>query len=143
MSNIFSQISDEQAQTIATELALAVLLYEVASADSDIDLTEHSTIGKILAASFNLTPSQVTQLLEQAKTEQQESISIQTFTSVLTKKLDRPGRIEFIQGMWQVAYADGELDGHEEFIIRKVADLIYLNHSDYIKAKLAVQQALK
>lgn len=130
-----------QAEPMATELALAVLLYEVASADMDIDLTEHSTIGKILAASFNLNETQVSQLLSQAQEEQQESISIQTFTSVLTKELNRSERIEFIQGLWQVAYADGSLDGHEEYIIRKISDLIYLNHSDYIKAKLAVLDA--
>ncbi len=141
LSNIFSQISEVQAEPMATELALAVLLYEVASADMDIDLTEHSTIGKILAASFNLNETQVSQLLSQAQEEQQESISIQTFTSVLTKELNRSERIEFIQGLWQVAYADGSLDGHEEYIIRKISDLIYLNHSDYIKAKLAVLDA--
>jgi len=143
LSKLFSHLTNDQShsQAIATDLALAVLLYEVASADMTIDVTEQSTIGRILAASFELSEQQVSQLLAQAKTEQQQSISIQTYTAIIIKNMDRPQRCEFIQGMWQVAYADGELDGHEEYIIRKVADLIYLSHSDYIKAKLQVISA--
>jgi len=141
LSKIFEGIVQEQEQAMEPSLALAVLLVEVASADTDFDPAEQVTIGKILAATFNLSQVESQELLTQATGEQQDSISIQTYTSVLIKHLDRPHRIEFIQAMWQVAYADGELDGHEEFIIRKIADLIYLSHSDYIKAKLEVQAA--
>lgn len=142
LKKIFEQlaIASEQTQPIEPELALAVLLYEVAHADMAIDNTEHDTIARILANAFSLSDSQVSALLIRAKTNQSESVSIQTFTSILTKHLDRQKRLEFIQAMWQVAYADGELDGHEEYIIRKISDLIYLNHSDYIKAKLNAQQ---
>jgi len=138
LNNLLAKIAKEQPKAMAPELALAVLLYEVASADMNIDNVEHRSIGKILAASFDLNQTQVDALLAQAEIEQQDSISIQTFTSVLTKALDRPQRFEFIQAMWQVAYADGELDGHEEYIIRKISELIHLNHSDFIKAKLQV-----
>jgi len=144
LSKLFSQLTNDQPQpqAIATDLALAVLLYEVASADMTIDVTEQSTIGRILAASFEMSELEVTQLLAQAKIEQENSISIQTYTAIIIKNMGQPQRSALIQGMWQVAYADGELDGHEEYIIRKVSDLIYLSHSDYIKAKLQVIDAI-
>lgn len=141
LRQLFAQFEEQPTQEISAQLALAVLLYEVASADNRVDLDEQSIISKVLSVSFELSDDGVEQLLMRARTEQQESISIQTYTAVLTKNLDREQRIEFIQAMWQVAYADGELDGHEEYIIRKIADLIYLSHSDYIKAKLQVSQA--
>ena len=136
---MFEQFASEQPTPISPQLALAVLLCEVANADMNIDLDEHSALHKILASSFDLSSVQADELLNQAKIEQQESISLQTFTRVLTQNLDRDGRINFIQSMWQIAYADGELDGHEEYIIRKIADLVYLSHSDFIKAKLQAQ----
>jgi uncharacterized tellurite resistance protein B-like protein len=37
-----------------------------------------------------------------------------------------------------VAYADGDLDKYEEHLIRRVAELIYVPHEEYIRAKLAV-----
>jgi uncharacterized tellurite resistance protein B-like protein len=37
--------------------------------------------------------------------------------------------------MWELAYADAELDKYEEYVIRKVADLIYVSHSEFIRAK--------
>jgi uncharacterized tellurite resistance protein B-like protein len=41
--------------------------------------------------------------------------------------------------MWTVAYADGDLDKYEEHLIRQVAELTYVPHSDYIQCKLNVQ----
>jgi len=117
---------------------LSVLLYEVATADMTVDIAEQAAINKIVAGTFNLSNERVAELMTLAKTQQQDAISMQTFTSILTKTLDRAQRIDFIRAMWQVAYADGVLDGHEEYVIRKVAELIHLNHSDYIQAKLQV-----
>jgi uncharacterized tellurite resistance protein B-like protein len=39
--------------------------------------------------------------------------------------------------MWEVAYADGRVDRYEDHMIRKVADLLYLSHNDFIRMKLA------
>ena len=41
--------------------------------------------------------------------------------------------------MWAVAYADGNVDKYEEHLIRQVAELTYVPHSDYIQSKLAAQ----
>ena len=42
--------------------------------------------------------------------------------------------------MWQVAYADDHLDPIEEAVIRKVAELLYVNHSEFIRAKLSITE---
>ena len=47
--------------------------------------------------------------------------------------------MELIKNMWEVAYADGNLDRYEEHLIRRVAELLYVSHSDFIKTKLAVK----
>ena len=43
--------------------------------------------------------------------------------------------------MWAVAHADNEVHPHEEYVIRKVADLLYVSHSDFIRGKLMHGQA--
>lgn len=57
------------------------------------------------------------------------------FTNKL-RKLSQPQRYQLIEAMWQVAYADGVIDPLEEAVIRQVSDLIYLDHPEYIRAKL-------
>ena len=37
--------------------------------------------------------------------------------------------------MWRVAMADNEISRYEEHVIRKVADLLYVPHGDFIAAK--------
>ena len=43
---------------------------------------------------------------------------------------------EVLNSVWSIAFADGEMDKHEEHLIRRIADLLYLNHKDFINAKL-------
>ncbi len=63
------------------------------------------------------------------------------FTRQLKDGLDRQERIEIIRLLWDVAWADAEIHKHEEFFIRKIADLLHVSHSDFIRAKLAAEEA--
>lgn len=47
-----------------------------------------------------------------------------------------------MKAMWEMAYADGNLDKYEDYIIRKVADLIYVPHTEFIRAKSQVKSQL-
>ena len=38
--------------------------------------------------------------------------------------------------MWKLAYADGNVDKFEEFLIRKISDLLHIEHSDFINQKI-------
>ena len=69
--------------------------------------------------------------------EVKKNHSLFDFTSQL-RGLDNAMRIKLVKAMWVVAYADGYLDPLEEALIRKVAGLIYVNHGDFIRTKLAV-----
>ena len=57
---------------------------------------------------------------------------------VINKKSER---IKLIESMWKIAYADGNIDKYEEHIIRKVSNLIYVAHSDFIKAKINAKES--
>ena len=66
-----------------------------------------------------------------------DSTSFYPFTKLINDHYDYPERVNVIKLMWKVAYADGTIDKYEDYIIRKVADLLYVSHSDFIQAKLS------
>jgi len=146
LHNLFKQLSDDTSLPGVVdkqefELSMAALLCEVASADSAIN--EKESIAKLhqLTLLLDIDKDRASELLAIAVKDSEEAISIYEFTSKL-RNVEYKQRYVLIESMWHVAYADGVIDPHEEALIRQVADLIYITHSDYIKAKLAAYPEL-
>jgi uncharacterized tellurite resistance protein B-like protein len=118
------------------ELACAVLLIEVAMADDDFSASERASLEHILQFQFNITPDLITTLINTAEQSYQDSIDHFQFTKHLSENYDYPQRLEFIAALWQLAYADNELDVMEEHRIRRFCDLLFIDHSDFIRLKL-------
>ena len=127
----------EESPEYDNTLAIVCLLCEVCLADKNHTKEEELAIIHTLQKLVNINEEKATELLKAAMQEVKTSHSVFDFTSKLTD-LDAEMRIALIKAMWEVAYADGELDLMEEALIRKVAALIYVNHSDFIRTKLAV-----
>ena len=123
-------LSEEQKR-----LACAALLIEVAIVDNEFDAKELACLQKVLAKQFAISQEQSTELITFAQNECLESTSMYQFTQQVNTHCNPQDKFDLIKGMWRIAYADGELDKYEEYIIRKVADLIYVPHGDFIRAK--------
>ena len=141
IQNLIKQLSNDTSLPGAVdiqefELSMAALLCEVASADSTINEKESAAKVHQLSLLLGIDKDRASELLAIAIKDSEESISIYEFTSKL-RNVEYKQRNVLIESMWHVAYADGVIDPHEEALIRQVADLIYVTHSDYIKAKLA------
>ena len=120
----------------STELACAALLIELIYADYNKDPAEISAAKAALKRTFALQEAELQELVDLAEKEKQDSISVYPFTSVINEQFGARERVDIIAMLWQVAYADGHLDKFEEHYIRKIADLLYVPHSDFIQAKL-------
>ena len=94
-----------------------------------------SNSNSILKDKFNLDEQQIDVLLEIADTKNQEMISLYDWTSKINDIYDYNQKKELIKLLWDVAYADGRIDKYEDHTIRKIADLIYVRHEDFMKAK--------
>lgn len=129
--------------TISIEIACAVLLCEVMRADHVFTENEQDKLSAILTKQFNLTEQEVTTTLEQAFQLSENANDFYQFTSKLNQHYTLDDRINIVTLLWQVAYADGELASIEEHIIRKIADLLHLRHSEYIATKIAAEQFAK
>ena len=116
-------------------LATCVLLIEVSKSDDKFDEAENNKIISILKNKFNLDDSQVNILLEIADNKNQEMISLYDWTSKINEVYKYNEKKALIRELWDVAFADGRIDKYEDHTIRKIADLIYVKHEDFMKAK--------
>lgn len=123
------------------ELATAALLLEVSRADGEISSDERDATARALQGKFHLTQAETTALLQLAEAEVREASDTFQFTSLVNQRFTRDQKIRVVELMWEVAYADGGRDVFEDHMIRKLADLIYVDHGDYIAAKLKARDA--
>ena len=127
----------------AVRLAMASLMVEVAESDYHDAPEEHESILNIVKSSFDLTDNETNEIVALAREEHASSIDYFQFTSLINQHYSATQRIELIEKLWQVALADNKLDKHEEHVIRRIADLIHVAHSDFMRTKLKVQNSLQ
>ena len=122
----------------ALNLATAALLVEVSRADHQVTDSERLVIVEALRNNLGLEDSEAQELLRLADPAADQAVSLTEFTRLLNEHLTREERVGIVHSLWQVANADISIDKYEEYYVRKIADLLYVAHSDFIRAKLRV-----
>lgn len=125
----------EEGEDHVLPIAAATLLLEVAWADHEIADAELDTIRQTLKAQFALDAPTIETIIEESKKRQRESVGLYSFTRTITESWTEPQRFDLVVALWQLALADESLDGFEEYMIRKIADLLYVSHPRFIEAK--------
>ena len=120
-------------------IATAALLIEMMRADSEISEEEKETVMSSMCSKFALTSDEVHDILKLAEDKIWESTGYFEFTSLMNKGFSYAQKLKVIEYLWEVAYTDGILDKYEEYMVRKIADLLYVSHKDFISAKLKVK----
>lgn len=120
-------------------LASAALLVEIANADHEMDDSERAVLLGILETKLQIDKAMLQNLWDLAHAEHKDATSLFQFTSLINSAYGHREKVQLLHHMWEVAYADGRIDRYEEHLIRKVADLLYLTHGDFIRTKLAAR----
>ena len=123
----------------ALQVATAVLLIEVMRADFSVEASEKARLRELLEQQFSLSSRELEALLEQAESDADRMVSIQHVTRLLNQHYDHEMKRQVVEMMWRMVYADGEKDRYEEHLIRQVAELLYLSHSEFIQARHQVE----
>lgn len=126
----------------ALQVATAALLIEMMRADAEITNEEQKTITNTIRSRFSLTGEETDNLLKLAEEEIWESTGYFEFTSLINKGFSYEQKVKVIEHLWEIAFADSILDKYEEYMVRRIADLIYVSHKDFINAKLRVKRSL-
>ena len=116
--------------------ACSSLLIEVALSDKDFDEEEITSMKEILKTTHGISDETINELVSNAKQTVDESTSLYSYTREVNDNFSYDDKLLLLQSLWDIAYADGNVDKYEEHLIRKISDLIYISHSDFIKAKL-------
>lgn len=119
----------------ALQIATAALLLEMMRMDRHIAEEERTSVVATLRAQFGLEADQLETLLELAEEEARQATSYYQFTSLINKSCSAEQKNRIIENLWHVAMCDGHIDAHENHLMRKIADLLYVGHADYIAAK--------
>ena len=124
------------------QAAAAALLVEAACMDGKFDDQERKSILILLEQHFNLNDDESSTLLVEAEKLIEDAGDLYTFTRVIKDKYEPKQRIALIEMLWEVAFADGNVDYYEANLISRVAGLIFVNDFDRGEARKRVMVRL-
>ena len=135
-NNLFkkNQIEDLVEDNSVLISAIALMI-EVSLADEIMDISEVETLKNVLLKEFDVEQTKIDVLISNAKKNQNSSTSLYEFTRKINDEYNFEDKKNLILSMWKIAFADGNIDKYEEYVIRKVSDLIYISHPDFIESK--------
>jgi uncharacterized tellurite resistance protein B-like protein len=123
------------------QLATAVLMVEVMRADAASGDDERTAIVRALGEKFALQADEVDRLFELAQSASRDAPDLQGFTSQLNRGFNAAQKVRIVEYLWQVAFADGHLSNHENHLMLKLGDLLYIPRGDFVAAKQRARAA--
>jgi len=135
-----TESAEEKSERIS--LATCALLLEMAHADSEFGDEEKNLIISILKDKFNLSNSDASELIDLADLERKESLDLWQFTHLINENFSRQDKFDVLKILWSVVYADGKVDMHEEYLMRKLSNLLDMEHRDMIESKIQARDNL-
>lgn len=124
----------------AIRMATAVLMTDVARADSDFDEAEFDLLLDLIARHFELTPDEAGELANAAGEKAEELVELSQFTKLLHEHLSEDEKARVVSLLWQVAYADGRLSRYEDSLVLRIGDLLYVNRGRVMRLKHDAEQ---
>lgn len=143
----FSQNSSDEDNLKETKTSLinnacAALLIETALADKVFNEAELNSMKETLINIYKIESKDVEEIINESKKTVSESTSLYQYTRLINDLCDYEDKIQLINNLWIIAFADKQLDKYEEHLIRKISDLLYVSHSDFIQEKIKVKESL-
>ena len=117
------------------EICCFSLMVLTANIDASFDPAERSVVEQLGKDLFDLDDATINDIILDAEQQAGDSTSLYEFTSLIHAHLSEHEKFRLVEGLWRIAFADGRIDKYEEHIIRRVAELIYLDHARFTEAR--------
>ena len=124
------------------QIAACALLLEIANADDEFGEEEKIRITELLKSKFDLTETEVINLISKSEEELNKSVSLYEFTDILNKNLTSDEKYQILKYLWHIAYSDGNLDSYEDHYIKKISNNLHIYNQERLAAKLEVKKEL-
>ncbi len=132
----------EEAQQDPLQLATAAVLLEIAYADGTFTPSEDGDVVGYLKHAFDLKDDAVQELIAEAAQLRNRTIDHFALTNYIRKNASLAERMDVVKAMWRIVYSDRKLSDYENYLVRKLADLLGLEHHLMIEAKVSVLREL-
>ena len=146
ISNLGNESSEipnkEQKDKEIINNACAALLIEIALADKVFNEEELISMKQTLNKVYGVDEKDIEELINESKKKVSESTSLYEYTRLINDLCNYEDKIRLISNLWSIAFADQQLDKYEEYLIRKISDLLHVSHKDFIQQKLLVKETL-
>jgi len=123
-------------------IATCALLLEMSQIDGDFSESERESILSTIMKDYHVSDEHAAAILEAADEELKGNLDLWQFTNLINRNYTPEEKIEIIEMVWRIAYTDGKLDKHEDFLVHKLADLLHLTHRQLIDAKINVREIM-
>lgn len=134
-----AQLTDQgKTESHDVRVAVCALFLEMANIDGEFSGSEREDVMALLKRRHGLSDEHILELMEASKKQLEGSIDLWQFTNLINQNYSREEKIQIIEMVWQIVYADGRLDKHEDYLVHKLAKLLRLTQKDLIDAKLKV-----
>ena len=124
-------------------IAATALMVQLARVDQNQDQRELEAILERARRSRGLSEAEAKDILEEAQSQADDATSLYEFTGVLNQQLSQDEKAKILESIWHVALADGVVDKYEEHLIRRIADLLHLNHREFMQCRFDAEAAMK
>lgn len=135
---LFERSEDDDHTPPSVEVAAAALLIELGRADYESEADEQKAIVEAIRQGSGLEDAELASLVAAAQESAERSTSLYEFTTLINAQYSMDEKFALIEALWRVAAADGDIHKYEDHLIRRIAELLYVPHSDFIRAKLKV-----
>jgi uncharacterized tellurite resistance protein B-like protein len=125
------------------QIATCALLLEMAHADSAFSEEEERRIEQLMRERFDIAQDAVSEIKQLSQQRRSDSIDVWQFASTIKQHMPADKKLHIVEMIWQVIYADGTLDQHEDYLIHQLARLLAIPHEQLIEAKVAVLKKLR
>ena len=132
----------EDKEHINIKNSATILLLSVANADYNIEKEEIKLIKEIIQDFFSIDTKETYKIVEQAIIDFKKSTSLFEYAQILNEYFTYQDKVDFIFCIFELAYVDKKLHFMEQHLIKKIADILNVEHQDLIKAKLEIQKFL-
>ncbi len=124
------------------QVATAALLFEMMRVDQAATADERERVITALRTKFDLASEETEELLHLAEREAEGATDYYQFTSLINAGFTLEQKERVIEYLWQVAYADGEIDRYERHFARKIAELLHVPQKAFVAAKIRARRSV-
>lgn len=135
-----SKSKSDDSEIIYIHSALASLLYEAARVDRNVTDEDLTVAAESLSRLAKISIVDAQQFLVTASKPENRPTSYHPLATIINENFTYEQKCQLITSMWSIAHSDNHVDPHEDHIIRKISDLLYVSHQDFIHGKISARK---